>query len=581
MTHQQPDGPPGTPELVPEELSDEPLDEIAGTRRTAKQGILASSAIMAAGTLFSRFSGLIRAVLLVAALGSTTLSADAFNVANTVPNMLYILLAGGVFNAVLVPQLVRALRNDADGGEAYTNRIMTLGLLFLGTVTVLMVVFAPLVMALFLPQEYGRAELAHARDTAITLARWCLPQVFFYGMFTLVGQVLNARGSFGPMMWAPIANNVIAVGVLATYLFVFGPASGLVADGHLSQAQMTLLGLGSTAGVAVQLLVLVPFMRRAGFRYRPRFDFRGAGLGHTLRLGTWTVAFVVVNQLAYTVVVRMAMGGTADGGTGYTVYTNSFLIMMLPHGVITVSLVTALLPQLSAFAADDRRDDLARTLTSTMRTAMLVVLPFAALLAVIGADIANVLYGFGAGRGSASDYAWSLTLFGVALVFFTVHYFMLRGFYALEQTRTVFFVQLAVGAVNIATAVGFTSLVTAEHTAAALALSYAVAYACGAAVSWIVLRRRLGHLDGRRTTRFAVRALLVLVVSTAASWALWWALRGSDDDPTQALSLLRGGVVGVVHLVLFLVLAHLVRVREVAELVTPVTTSVRRRLTRS
>ena len=573
MTQQPPE------DLTEDGLTEEPLDEIAhGKSRTAKQGILASSAIMAAGTLFSRFSGLIRAVLLVAALGSTTISADVFNVANTVPNMLYILLAGGVFNAVLVPQLVRALKNDADGGEAYTNRIMTLGLLFLGTVTVLMVVFAPLVLAVFLPEKYHTVDLEHAKNSAITLARWCLPQVFLYGMFTLVGQVLNARGSFGPMMWAPIANNIIAVGVLGTYLFVFGPASGLVAEGHLSQAQMAVLGLGSTAGVAVQLLVLIPFMRRAGFRYRPRFDFRGSGLGHTLRLGSWTVAFVIVNQLAYTVVVRMAMGGTADGGTGYTVYSNSFLIMMLPHGVVTVSLVTALLPQLSAFAADGRGRDLARTLTSTMRTAMLVVLPFAALLAVIGSDIANVLYGFGAGRGSARDYAWSLGLFGVALVFFTVHYFMLRGFYALEQTRTVFFIQLVVGVVNIVTAVAFTATVDAEHTAGALALSYAVAYAAGAAVSWAVLRRRLGHLGGRRTLRFGVRAGLVLAVTTAAAYGLWWVLRGGDDDPTQALSLLRGGIVGVFHLVTFLVLAHFVRIREVGELVTPVLASVRRRL---
>lgn len=560
-------------------MSDEPLDEIgSGRTRTAKQGILASSALMAAGTLFSRFSGLFRSILLAAALGSATIAADGYTVANTIPNMLYILLAGGVFNAVLVPQLVRALKNDADGGEAYTNRIITLGLLFLGSVTLALVVFAPLLMRVVLDGKWFADDLSTALDSVITLARWCLPQVFFYGMFTLVGQVLNARGSFGPMMWAPIANNVIAVGVLATYLLTYGPVSGLVADGHFTDGQMALLGLGSTVGIAVQFLVLLPFLRRAGFRYRPRFDFRGTGLGHTLRLGIWTVLFVVVNQIAYVVVVRLLSDGTARGEAGQFVYSNAYMITLLPHGVITVSLVTALLPRLSAFAAEARGRDLARTLTSTLRTALVLVLPFAAVLPVLGTDVANVLYGYGASKGSAQAYAGALAFFGVALVFFTVHYFMLRGFYALEQTRTVFLIQLVVAGVNIAAAFAFTALAPAGNGPAALAAAYASAYAGGALVSWLVLRRTLGSLDGHRMLRFAVRAALVSLLTAGISWSLWWLLDGSAPDPDPALSFVRGAAVGVVHLTVFLLLARAFRIRELAELVQPVVASVRRRL---
>ncbi len=312
---------------------------------------------MAAGTIVSRLSGFVRSTLLVAALGAS-LHADVFNIANTVPNMLYILLAGGVVNAVLVPQLVRAMRKDPDGGDAYTNRVITLAGLFLAIVTVLLVVAAPLLMRLFLDPKFFTPELAAQRDSVIAFARYCLPQVFFYGMFVLVGQVLNSRGRFGPMMWAPIANNVVSVVILTTYLITIGPATGAEKHGGFTAGAEALLGLGSTLGIVVQFLVLVPYLRSAGFHYRPRFDFRGTGLGHTLRLGVWTVLFVVVNQVAYTVVVRIASSGTVDPtgggsaeGTGYTVYSNSFLLTMVPHAIITVSLATAMLPLLSSYAA--------------------------------------------------------------------------------------------------------------------------------------------------------------------------------------------------------------------------------------
>src|SRR3954454_4074625 len=299
------------------------------------RGILASSAVMATGTIFSRASGYLRNLLLAAAIGNE-LHADLFNIGNTIPNMLYILLAGGGVNAVLVPQLVRAQKNEPDGGAAYTNRIITLALLFLGTVTVLLVIAAPLLMRLFLDRSFDTAELAAQRDSVINFARLCLPQVFFYGMFVLVGQILNARGRFGPMMWAPIANNVIAIVVLVGYLVWFGalPASDQCAA--FTGTQELVLGLGSTLGIVVQMLILIPFLRAAGVRFRPRYDFRRTGLGHTLRLGVWTVLFVIVNQIAYTVVVRLASGGTARGAcgqghahapqdaTGYTVYAAAF-----------------------------------------------------------------------------------------------------------------------------------------------------------------------------------------------------------------------------------------------------------------
>ncbi len=539
-------------------------------------GILASSAVMAAGTVVSRLSGFVRSTLLVAALG-TVLHADLFNIGNTIPNMLYIVLAGGIFNAVLVPQLVRAMKNDADGGEAYTNRIMTLAVVFLAAVTLLLVLAAPWVMELYLDPAFDEPRLAEQRESVIDFARYCLPQVFFYGMFVLVGQVLNARGRFGPMMWAPIANNVIAVGVLVVYLLVFGPAQGAELTGPFTPEQELLLGLGSTLGIVVQLLVLVPYLGAAGFRFRPRFDFRGTGLGHTLRLGTWTVLFVVVNQVAYTVVVRLASGGTADAvgtgqdATGYTVYASTFLIVMVPHSVVTVSLATAILPRLSERAAEGDLSGLARTLGVALRSALTVVVPFALLLPLISRDVAHVVWGYGAGRDDYGHFAPSLALFGLGLVLFTLHYLTLRGFYALERTRTVFLIQCGVAVTNILGAVLLVRVASSEDTSPALVLAYAASYAVGSLLSLMVLRRALGGLEGRRLVRFGVRLLLAAAGAALVAAAVAWLLARWGPDPHLAVAAVRALAVTVVDVVAFLALARLLRLTEVTDVLGTLT----------
>lgn len=552
--------------------SDLPTDEPGGP----DAGVLASSAVMAAGTIVSRLSGFVRTALLAAALGAQ-LHADVFNLANTIPNILYILLAGGVFNAVLVPQLVRAMRNDPDGGDAYTNRIVTLAALFLGAVTVVLVVVAPLVMSLYV-EWYDDPALAAQAESVVTFARYCLPQVFFYGMFVLVGQILNSRGRFGPMMWAPIANNVISVAVLAVYLVAFGPASGAEQLGAFSNQQELLLGLGSTLGIAAQLVILVPYLKKAGFTYRPRFDFRGTGLAHTARLGVWTVLFVIANQVAYTFVVNLASGGAADGGTGYTVYSSTFLIMMVPHSVITVSLATAILPRLSARAADGDLRGVGATITSTLRSALVVVVPFAALLPLVSTDVANVIWGHGAAADSFDLYAPSLALFGPGLLMFTVHYLMLRGFYALELTRTVFFIQCAVAVTNIVGALVLVGGASPTETSPALVVAYFTSYAVGAAVSFSVLSARVGGLDGARLLRFVVRLALVVAVATAVAAAVAFGLRSLwGSEPHWALALARGTVVAGVDGLVFVLLARAFHLREVTSVVGTVTRKLARR----
>ncbi|HWU20173.1 MAG TPA: murein biosynthesis integral membrane protein MurJ [Nocardioides sp.] len=546
-----------------------------------QSGILASSAVMAAGTAFSRVSGFLRSALLAAALGASV-HADIFTVANTVPNMLYILLAGGVFNAVLVPQLVRAMRNDTDGGTAYVDRVVTLACCFLAVVTVLLVVAAPLVMRVLLSQQYFAPGMGAERDSAIAFARYCLPQVFFYGMFVLVGQILNARGRFGPMMWAPIANNVIAIAVLIGYLWHYGAAGPAAQHGGFSSGQEVLLGVGSTLGIVAQLVILVPYLRRAGVRIRPRFDWRGTGLSHTLRLGVWTVLFVMVNQAAYVVVTRLATSGTAAGpdGTGITVYSNAFLVTQVPHSIITVSLATAVLPRLSRAAADDDAAGLARTLSSTMRSALAVIVPFAAVLPVIALPLAHVMWGHGATARTYPRYESTVALFGLGVLFFTIHYLTLRGFYALERNRTVFYIQCVVAAVNVIAAVTLVGLADPGQTSPMLVVAYATAYGVGALLSTTVLVRTLGVVQVRAWTGFVARLVIATGLAVGVTWVMdriWHdTVLELTSRPGWGWSAVQLGVDGLVLGVVLLWLAGPFRLTEL----TDVADTLGRRLSR-
>ncbi len=267
---------------------------------------------------------------------------------------------------------------------------------------------------------------------------------------------------------------------------------------------------------------------------------------------------MVVNQIAYTVVVRLASGGTAaavDGGTGtgYTVYAQSFLIVMVPHSVITVSLATAILPRLSDRANVGDLPGLARTLGMSLRSALVVVLPFALLLPVIAPDIAHVVWGWGAGRDEFELFAPTLSLFGVGLLFFTVHYLILRGFYALERTRTVFWIQCVIAATNVAAAVVLVSLATAEDTSPALVLAYTASYVVGSVLSYLVLRHLLGGLETGRLARFLVRLVIAAGISTAAAYLTTLALDQLGSDPNQAVAAVRAAVVTALDVLVFVV----------------------------
>ncbi len=539
-------------------------------RATASTSVLSSSGIMAAGTLVSRLTGFVRAGLLAAAIG-VSLHAEVFNVANTIPNSLYILVAGGVFNTVLVPQLVRAIKSDRDGGDAYANRIITLGALILAGVTAVIVLAAPLLLRAMVDNSYFTdPALGPERVSLIAFARWCLPQIFFYGMFVLVGQILNARGRFGPMMWAPIANNVISIAVIVVYLVAY---AGQPATGGYSTGQELLLGLGSTIGIVVQTMILLPYLRASGFTIRPRFDFRGTGLGHTLRLGSWTVGFVIVNQLAFYVMVHRATAGTAQvahgvsDASGFTVYSNAFLLTQVPHSIVTVSLATATMPLVSRLAADGRLRAVAAEMVSTLRLVLAVIVPCAVALVVFGPSLATILFSWGHAEGDTTSLGQTLIAFAPGLLMFSVHYTVLRGFYAIEDTRTPFYIQCLIAAVNIVLAITLTSVVAPQFVAPALALAYGASYTVGGLVSIVVLAGRLGGLGRRELVRFTVRVCVAAVPAALVAWLCVVGLEAAGLDVARKLSsLVLLAVGGTLGLVTYLAVARLLRLTEIARI---------------
>ncbi|HJA39613.1 MAG TPA: oligosaccharide flippase family protein, partial [Candidatus Brevibacterium intestinigallinarum] len=330
-----------------------------------------SSAVMTAGTLTSRILGFVKAMLLATAIGVTVGgAADAFDVANKVPNNLYMLLAGGVLNAVLVPQIIRAAKRP-DGGQDFVNRLLTLAVITLGAVTLLATLAAPLLVRLYSSSGWSDDQ----RALAIAFAYWCLPQIFFYGLYTMLGQVLNAHSSFGPYMWAPVLNNVIAIAGLGIFIALFGAGGVQNAVGTWDTAKITVLAGSATLGVVGQALILLWPLRRIGFRFRPTFGFRGVGLGTAGNVAMWTFGAVLVGQLGFIVTSRVAASASSTTGevsASLAAYSLAYLVFMLPHSLIAVSLATALFTSLSAFAANDDTDSVRSSLGLGLRLVGLV-----------------------------------------------------------------------------------------------------------------------------------------------------------------------------------------------------------------
>ena len=558
----------------------QPGDLAANPPSATDRQLAKSSSVMAAGTVLSRVTGIGRDIAMTAALGFFLVS-DAYSLGNSLPNIVYILVVGGALNAVFIPQLVRHMKDDADNGQGYANRLLTITGVALLALAVLSVVLAPWIVDLYTPDDYPQSQL----ELATAFARLCLPQIFFYGIYAMLSQVLNARGRFGAPMFAPIANNIIAIATFVLFLVIAGTSAA--ADGVLTTDQVLLLGIGTTLGVAVQALILIPVLMRTGFGFKPMFDWRGAGLGKSGTLAMWTIGLVLVNQLAYIVITRLATQANVDAalsGTvaaGLTTYQKAHLVFVLPHSVITVSIVTALLPALSRVAHSGNLRQVGLDIGTTMRMVAMLIVPVSAVLILLGPQISVLLFGYGAATAAQAGLMGVIvSLFVLGLLPFTLFYVLLRGFYSLEDTKTPFWVTVAFNVVYLALAIPlFEYFLSGGQQVAMLALSYSIAYWLVFILTWALLHRRLGTVDTARTVKMLLRVLIAALIAAAVMFGTQVLMstfvtgRGIEDKFGVLLNVI---VVSIVGLAVFIAAARTLRVSEMTAVLGLVGAKLRR-----
>ncbi|SCL60511.1 putative peptidoglycan lipid II flippase [Micromonospora citrea] len=566
---------PGRPSDGATFISAEPLNQPAmestapPQEQVGEASAATNSAVMAIGSLVSRGTGFLRNLVIAAALGGA-LVGDAYTTAQILPGMVYEFLLGGVLTSVLIPVLVRRRKADADGGQAYTQRLLTLAVLALGAAALLAVLFATQLTWL-----YGSGESTNDYSALVTaLSRLMLPIIFFSGLSALISAVLNTRGHFAAPMWAPILNNLVVIATAGLYIAVFG--AEIVQPGEMTAGRILLIGGGTLLGVAIQVAGLLPALRKVGFRWRFRFDFRELGLRELGRLGAWMFCYVAVSQIGLIVLFNLLNRAGRENAAGPLIYNNVFLLLMMAHGIIAVSIITALMPRMSAAAADGRYADLAADLSRGTRTVTAVLAPIAVCYAVLATPIAFTLFRFGAfNEDNAAATSVVLLAAALALVPFAVSQLFTFAFYALPDTRTPALINIPVVALRIGVQVVLFVAFSASFAGAGMMIGNTVSYVAAAIASAWLLRPRVGRIGLGGIMRTLGRVVVAALGAAVAGLIVVKLLPG-DDTPTRLEAIVQLVVGGAVIGGTYLGLAMALRIGEITEVVG----MVRRRLGR-
>ena len=477
-------------------------------RPAPSQSLGRASRTMAIASAASRLTGFLRSLAVTAAIG-VALVGNAYNTANTLPNIVYELLLGGVLTSVIVPLLVQAQERDRDRGVAYTQRLLSLAVAGLAGATLLATVAAPLLTVLYSSGSGPKSELT------TLFAYLLLPEIFFYGLGAMIGAVLNTRGVFGPPAWAPVLNNVVVIVVAGLFIAI---TSGRDVTGSLTTGETLLLGIGTTLGIVAQALVLLPALRRTGFRWKFRLDLRGSRLGEAGPLALWVIGYVVVSQIGYLIQLRLA-NGVPDDLPGVATFTNASLLFQMPYGILGVSLLTALMPRMSRAAARGDREGLLSDLSLGARLSALALLPVTALFIVLGPAIGTVIYGHGRTDVSAARTIGEVLAFSAfGLVPFAITMLQLRVFYAVKDARTPTMINLGMIVVRVVFSLLAALVLADRNLVAGLLVATSLSYVVGAIAGEMWLRRRFGRLDTARTIRASVRFLVMSVLAGLAAW---------------------------------------------------------------
>lgn len=494
-----------------------------GTALSSSRFVRANLSV-AAGTLASRVTGLLRIAALAYAVG-TTLLADSFNLANTAPNIVYELLLGGVLSAALTPMFAAHVEHRDD---AATRAVVGSAVTVLVGVTVLAVLAAPLFVRLYVSPSDA------AWDDTVFLARLLFPQILFYGLSALGTSLLNARRSFFAPAWAPVLNNVVAIVVFVWVGRIL--AGSELAPGDRSTV-LWLLGAGSTFGILVMAAVLWPAVRREHAPVGLRPQWQHPEVHRLLRLSGWTVGYVAANQLAVLVVYRLAW---QEGVGTLSTYLYAFQFFVLPHGLVAVTLITTLAPELAtAFTRGDERA-FARQASVGLRLVTLLTLPVAVVLLVVPRPLLSLVLERGLlGAQSVDDLAAALAAFAVGLVPFSIYLFTLRCFFARGDAKTPFVVNVFENLLNVVLAIPLTAALGVEG----LALAFALAYALSAGLAVAQLHRVLGRFAAHLTAGMN----RLVVAGVVAGVAAWLGARVGTDTGLGALArMIAAGLLTVV-----------------------------------
>jgi putative peptidoglycan lipid II flippase len=518
--------------------------------------------------------------MLAATIGVTTNAADAFGVANQLPNNVYAIIVGGVLNAVLVPQIVRA-RTHLDGGKAYIDRLLTLALVTFGSITVLTTLSAPLLVSIY-TNGWGSDQLA----LATAFAYWCLPQLFFYGLYSLLGEVLNARSKFGPYMWAPVLNNVVAIVGMGAFIWQFGlDPTGKQSVQDWSQAQISWLAGSATFGVAAQALILFVFWKKMGLSFEFNFGWRGVGLGPAMRTATWTLGMLLVTQIGgvvQTAVASSAIGGRAGLGSNIAIasvaaMSIAWLVFMLPHSVATVSIATAYFTRMSIHAMEKKFSELKTDLVDGLRTIAMISVLATTTLIVLAYPISRIFVGEIPSAISLGNVVIAMV---VGLLPFSYVFMIQRAFYSLEDTKTPFLFTVVQVAVNITGSllVGF----YVEHIWIVVALSLVTSGSImiQSFLAFVMFKRKFGSLGHGQLTLATAKFAFAAVLAGLVGFGLLQLMGGANPGAFPVLSvvaaMLTCGLIGSVIVVIYLSVLKVLRVPEVETLMKPIMRLLRR-----
>lgn len=539
-------------------------------------GIGRASLLLASGTIVSRLLGFVSAIVLAHTIGTVGAGADAFALANQLPNNIYAIVAGGVLSAVLVPQIVKAGLHD-DGGARFINRLVTLGLVIFFAVAVIATLAAPLLVALYAQQatDGGRGFSDDELALAVAFAYWCLPQVLFYAIYALLGEVLNARKVFGPFTWAPALNNVVAIIGLVAFSLLF--SADVKNATEWTPEMIAVLAGSATLGVAAQALVLFAFWRKAGLSYRPEFRWRGVGLGDTGRAAGWVFGMVLVTQLAGIVQANVASLAAAGDEPSLAVLRFSWLIFMLPHSVVTVSLATAYFTRMSQHARDGDHDAVRADVSESLRRILMIMVLATVGLLVVAGPFARL---FGGEPAVVDGMARVIAAFVLGLIPFTVLFVVQRVFYSLNDTRTPFSIQVVQAALYVSGALVVATL-PSSSIAIGLALVTSIAGTAQTLLGLALLRTRLSGLDGPHILRRFGQYMLAAIPASLAGILVGWPLGAFEvDGAARSSELAAAGTMVLMAIVMTLVYAvalRAMRIPEFAEITDPVMRRLRRR----